>query len=59
MRDLLDAAKARAGGYRKVLQTLGWALGYKAVALTVSASVAAPTGLTIPPGLAAILIARP
>lgn len=36
-------------------QNLGWALGYNAVALPVAAGVAAPIGLTIPPGLAAIL----
>jgi Cu2+-exporting ATPase len=39
-----------------MLQNLGWAVGYNAVALPVAAGVAAPIGLTIPPGLAAILM---
>ena len=37
-------------------QNLGWAVGYNAIALPVAAGVAAPIGLTIPPGLAAILM---
>jgi Cu2+-exporting ATPase len=38
------------------LQNLGWALGYNAVALPIAAGVAAPIGLMIPLGLAAILM---
>jgi Cu2+-exporting ATPase len=37
-------------------QNLGWALGYNVIALPIAAGVAAPIGLTIPPGLAAILM---
>jgi Cu2+-exporting ATPase len=43
-------------GYRKMLQNLVWAVGYNAVALPIAAGAAAPIGVTIPPGLAAILM---
>jgi P-type Cu2+ transporter len=39
-----------------MLQNVAWAVGYNAVALPIAAGVAAPIGLTIPPGLAAILM---
>jgi Cu2+-exporting ATPase len=43
-------------GFRKMQQNLAWALGYNAIALPIAAGVAAPIGLTIAPGLAAILM---
>ena len=46
-RGVLSILRLAQAGIARVLQTLGWALGYKAVALTVSTSVAAPAGLTI------------
>jgi Cu2+-exporting ATPase len=55
-RGVLSVLRLSRAGYRKMLQNLGWAVGYNAVALPVAAGVAAPIGLTIPPGLAAILM---
>ena len=55
-RGVLSALRLSRSGYRKMRQNLGWAVGYNAVALPIAAGVAAPIGLTIPPGLAAILM---
>ncbi|MGN6871228.1 MAG: heavy metal translocating P-type ATPase [Solirubrobacteraceae bacterium] len=55
-RGVLSVLRLSRAGYRKMLQNLGWAVGYNAVALPIAAGVAAPIGLTIPPGLAAILM---
>jgi len=55
-RGVLSVLELSQAGYRKMLQNLVWAVGYNAVALPVAAGVAAPIGLTIPPGLAAILM---
>jgi Cu2+-exporting ATPase len=55
-RGVLSVLRLSRAGYRKMLQNLGWAVGYNALALPVAAGVAAPIGLTIPPGLAAILM---
>ena len=55
-RGVLSVLRLSRAGYRKMVQNLGWAVGYNAVALPVAAGVAAPIGLTIPPGLAAILM---
>jgi Cu2+-exporting ATPase len=55
-RGVLSVLRLSQAGYRKMLQNLGWAVGYNAVALPLGAGVAAPIGLTIPPGLAAILM---
>ena len=55
-RGVLSVLRLSQAGYRKMAQNLAWAVGYNAVALPVAAGVAAPIGLTIPPGLAAILM---
>jgi Cu2+-exporting ATPase len=55
-RGVLSVLRLSRAGYRKMLQNLGWAVGYNAVALPIAAGVAAPIGLMIPPGLAAILM---
>ena len=55
-RGVLSVLRLSQAGYRKMAQNLGWAVGYNALALPVAAGVAAPIGLTIPPGLAAILM---
>jgi Cu2+-exporting ATPase len=55
-RGVLWVLRLSRAGYRKMLQNLGWAVGYNAVALPIAAGVAAPIGLMIPPGLAAILM---
>jgi Cu2+-exporting ATPase len=55
-RGVLSVLRLSQASYRKMRQNLSWALGYNAVAVPVAAGVAAPIGLTIPPGLAAILM---
>jgi Cu2+-exporting ATPase len=55
-RGVLSILRLSQAGYRKMAQNLGWALGYNVLALPIAAGVAAPIGLTIPPGLAAILM---
>jgi Cu2+-exporting ATPase len=55
-RSVLSVLRLSRAGYRKMLQNVGWALGYNVVALPIAAGVAAPIGLTIAPGLAAILM---
>jgi Cu2+-exporting ATPase len=55
-RAVLSVLRLSQAGYRKMAQNLAWAIGYNAVALPVAAGVAAPIGLTIAPGLAAILM---
>jgi Cu2+-exporting ATPase len=55
-RGVVSILRLSRAGYRKMLQNLVWAVGYNAVALPIAAGVAAPIGLTIAPGLAAILM---
>jgi Cu2+-exporting ATPase len=55
-RGVLSVLRLSKASYSKMRQNLSWALGYNAVALPVAAGVAAPIGLTIPPGLAAVLM---
>ena len=55
-RGVLSVLRLSQAGYRKMEQNLAWAVGYNALALPVAAGVAAPIGLTIAPGLAAILM---
>ncbi len=43
-------------GYRKMIQNLGWAVGYNVLAIPVAAGVFAPVGLTLPPALGAALM---
>ena len=42
--------------YRKMLQNLGWAVGYNALAIPLAAGVAAPIGITLPPAVGALLM---
>jgi Cu2+-exporting ATPase len=55
-RGVVSVLRLSPAGYRKMLQNLAWAVGYNAVALPIAAGLAAPIGLTIAPGLAAILM---
>jgi Cu2+-exporting ATPase len=55
-RGVLSILRLSRAGYRKMLQNLAWAVGYNIVALPIAAGVAAPIGLSIPPGAAAILM---
>ncbi len=52
-RGVVSVLRLSRAGYRKMVQNLAWALGYNVIALPIAAGVAAPIGLTIPPGLAA------
>jgi Cu2+-exporting ATPase len=55
-RGVLSILRLSQAGYRKMLQNLAWATGYNAIAIPIAAGVAAPIGLSIPPGVAAILM---
>ena len=44
------------GSYRKMLQNLGWAVGYNALAIPIAAGVLAPWGITMPPAVGALLM---
>ncbi len=50
---IIDLSKA---SYRKMLQNLGWAVGYNVIAIPVAAGVLAPWGITIGPAVAAVLM---
>jgi len=50
---IIDLSKA---SYRKMLQNLGWAVGYNVIAIPVAAGLLAPWGLTIGPAVAAVLM---
>ncbi len=43
-------------GYRKMVQNLGWAVGYNVLAIPVAAGVFAPVGLTLAPAVGAALM---
>ena len=43
------------GSYRKMLQNLGWAVGYNVVAIPLAAGVLAPWGITLAPAVGAVL----
>jgi Cu2+-exporting ATPase len=42
--------------YRKMLQNLGWAVGYNVLAIPLAAGVLAPWGITLPPAVGALLM---
>jgi len=42
--------------YRKMLQNLGWAIGYNIVAIPLAGGVLAPWGIVLPPAVGAILM---
>ncbi|HET9659325.1 MAG TPA: copper-translocating P-type ATPase [Thermomicrobiales bacterium] len=50
---VIDLSKA---SYRKMLQNLGWAVGYNVIAIPVAAGLLAPWGITIGPAVAAVLM---
>ena len=50
---VIDLSKA---SYRKMLQNLGWAVGYNVVAIPLAAGVLAPWGIIIGPAVGAILM---
>ena len=50
---VIDLSKA---SYRKMLQNLGWAVGYNVVAIPLAAGVLSPWGISIGPAVAAVLM---
>ncbi len=49
----IDLSKA---SYRKMLQNLGWAVGYNVIAIPLAAGVLSPWGISIGPAVAAVLM---
>jgi Cu2+-exporting ATPase len=50
---VIDLSKA---SYRKMLQNLGWAVGYNVIAIPLAAGLLSPWGISIGPAVAAILM---
>ena len=50
---VIDLSKA---SFRKMLQNLGWAVGYNVIAIPLAAGLLAPWGITIGPAVAAVLM---
>ncbi len=50
---VIDLSKA---SYRKMLQNLGWAVGYNVIAIPLAAGVLAPWGIVIGPAVGAVLM---
>ena len=55
-RGVLSILRLSRASYRKMVQNLGWAVGYNAVALPLAAGVAAPLGFVLPPEVGAIMM---
>ncbi|HVM41175.1 MAG TPA: heavy metal translocating P-type ATPase, partial [Acidimicrobiia bacterium] len=55
-RGVLGAIQLSRASYRKMLQNLGWAVGYNVVAIPLAAGVLAPWGVVLPPALGAALM---
>jgi P-type Cu2+ transporter len=55
-RGVVGIVELSRGSYRKMLQNLGWAVGYNVVAIPLAAGVLAPWGITLPPAAGALLM---
>jgi P-type Cu2+ transporter len=55
-RDIAKIIRLSRSGYRKMLQNLGWAVGYNAIALPLAAGVLAGIGLVLPAWVGAVLM---
>ncbi len=55
-RDVVTVLDLSRRSYRKMLENLGWALGYNVVALPLAAGVLAPIGVVLPPAVGALLM---
>jgi Cu2+-exporting ATPase len=55
-RDVARIVRLSRASYRKMVQNLGWAVGYNAVALPLAAGVLAPIGLVLPAWVGALLM---
>jgi len=55
-RGVVGVMRLSEAGYRKMLQNLGWAAGYNALAIPLAAGVLVPVGFVLPPAVGAILM---
>jgi Cu2+-exporting ATPase len=55
-RGVVGVIELSRAGYRKMVQNLGWAVGYNAIAIPLAAGVAAPIGFVLPPAAGAVLM---
>lgn len=55
-RDVTRIIRLSRASYTKMIQNLGWAVGYNAIALPLAAGIAAPIGLILPAWVGAVLM---
>jgi Cu2+-exporting ATPase len=55
-RGVVSVIELSRASYRKMLQNLGWAVGYNVLAIPLAAGVLAPWGITLPPAVGALLM---
>ena len=55
-RGVVSVVRLSRASYRKMLQNLGWAVGYNVLAIPLAAGVLAPWGITMPPAVGALLM---
>ena len=55
-RGVVGVVELSRASYRKMLQNLGWAVGYNVLAIPLAAGVLAPWGITLPPAVGALLM---
>ena len=55
-RGVVGVIELSRSSYRKMLQNLGWAVGYNVLAIPLAAGVLAPWGVTLPPAVGALLM---
>ncbi|MCX2727145.1 HAD-IC family P-type ATPase [Thermomicrobium sp. 4228-Ro] len=55
-RDVVTVLELSRRSYRKMLENLGWALGYNVIAIPLAAGVLAPYGIVLAPAVGALLM---
>jgi P-type Cu2+ transporter len=55
-RGVVSVIELSRASYRKMVQNLGWAVGYNVLAIPLAAGVLAPWGITLPPAVGALLM---
>jgi Cu2+-exporting ATPase len=55
-RGVVGVIELSRAGYRKMIENLGWAVGYNVIAIPLAAGVLAPVGFVMPPAVGAILM---
>jgi Cu2+-exporting ATPase len=53
---VVSVVRLSRASYRKMLENLGWAVGYNVLAIPLAAGVLAPWGITMPPAVGALLM---